>query len=151
MSNTQTALKSNQGQQAAPIRLTFEELTDNEQQLVVFLGTEGRPVYTITEIMEGLNWHLGRTGRARGNSRVRNTLRRLVRSKWVAHSDEIGDGKYRISVGGFNRLTKVAETIDQPAAAPSKAKPAKKAETLTSVPPVLVTPAPVSSETEQDF
>jgi len=128
--STQT-LKSNQGQQASPLRLTFEELSENEQQLVTFLGVEGRPVFTIKEIMEGLGWHLGRMGKARGNSKVRNTLRRLVRSNWATHSEDIGDGKYRITLAGLNKLKKLADEVESPA--PKKHKPSK-AETKTEQP-----------------
>jgi hypothetical protein len=120
--STQT-LKSNQAQASGDLRLSFEELTENEQQLVSFLGEEGRPVYTIKEMMEGLGWHLGRSGRARGNSKVRNTLRRLVRSHWVGHQEEIGDGKYRITLQGLNRLKKLAESVETTTAKPKKHRP----------------------------
>lgn len=131
--STQT-LKSNQGQASSPLRLTFEELSANEQEMVIFLGVEGRPVFTIKELMEGLGWHLGRTGKARGNSKVRNTLRRLVRSHWVSHQSEIGDGKYRISTSGLNRLMKLAETVENENKAPKKHKPAKATEAKTEQP-----------------
>lgn len=135
--STQT-LKSNQGQASSPLRLTFEQLSDNEREMVIFLGVEGRPVFTIKELLEGLGWHLGRTGRARGNSKVRNTLRRLVRSNWVGHQSEIGDGKYRITLQGFNKLVKVAESVEnenKAAPAPKKHKPAKtEQETKTEQP-----------------
>jgi len=117
-------LKSNQGQQGSPLRLAFEELTENEQALVTFLGQDGRPVFSIKEMMEGLGWHLGRTGKAKGNSRVRNTLRRLVRSNWAAHDDDIGDGKYRITRAGLNQLMKLAESLEGETK-PKKHKPAK--------------------------
>lgn len=120
-----TTLKSNQGQQGSPLRLAFEELTDNEQALVTLLGVEGRPVFTIKEMVESLGWHLGRAGKAKGNSRVRNTLRRLVRSNWATHDDDIGDGKYRITRAGLNQLLKLAESLEKGEKAPKKHKPAK--------------------------
>lgn len=122
--STQTEFKSNQGQQAGALRLSFEDMTKNEQALITFLDQEDRPVFSIKEIMEGLNWHRGPGGRAKGNSRVRNTLRRLVRAKWLSHPDEVGDGKYRLSLQGKNRLDKlVSEASEAPA--PKKHKPKK--------------------------
>lgn len=133
MSTQTTEFKSTQGQQAGTLRLSFEELTENEQKLVMFLDQEDRPVFAIKEIMEGLNWHRGPGGRAKGNSRVRNTLRRLVRAKWVSHETEVGDGKYRLSLSGKNRLDKLAEEAKvSPAPAPRKHKP-KKAEPTPEV------------------
>lgn len=141
--STQT-LKSNQGQQGSPLKLAFDELSENEQQLVTFLGAEGRPVYTIKEMMEGLGWHLGRMGRARGNSKVRNTLRRLVRSNWVGHKDDIGDGEYRITLRGYNQLVKLASEVDSEQ--PKKHKPAKTEPDTATPPPAAATSAAVSAE-----
>lgn len=138
---TQNNLKSNQGQQGPELHLAFEELNENEQQLVCFIGQEGRPVFTIKEMMEGLGWHLGRTGRARGNSRVRNTLRRLVRSRWVAHEDEIRDGRYRISIRGMNQLVKLAEAQNENAPSkPRKHKPTKKTTAAKTEPETTAAP-----------
>lgn len=157
--STQTEFKSNQGQQAAPLRLSYEDMTDNERALVGFLDQEDRPVFTIKEIMEGLNWHRGPGGRAKGNSRVRNTLRRLVRAKWLSHPDEVGDGKYRLSVQGKNRLDKLVEEAGEKktSAAPKKHKAApKKDETkavLAKLAAVGLTPADVAkvANEEQEF
>jgi hypothetical protein len=134
MSNTQTEFKSSQGQRAGALQLHFEELTKNEQLLVTCLAVEGRPVRTIQEIMEALGWHKIRGGRARGCSRVRNTLRRLVRSQWVNHDTEVGDGKYRLSKNALDRLRRLVK--DTEPAKPTKAKPA---------------PTPAPAATEQEF
>jgi hypothetical protein len=120
MSTQTTEPKSSQGQRAGALQLHFEELTKNEQLLVSALAIEGRPVMTIKEIMEDLNWHRIPGGRARGNSRVRNTLRRLVRSQWVIHESEIGDGKYRLSKNALDRLRRLVKDTEP-------AKPAKVA------------------------
>lgn len=109
---------SPQGQRAGALQLTFHELTKNEQLLVTFMAQEKRPVHSIVEIMEGLNWHKMKGGRARGCSRVRNTLRRLVRSQWLVHSTEIGDGKYRLSKNGLDRLRRIVKEDDKPNAKP---------------------------------
>lgn len=111
MSTQTTELKSTQSQRAGALQLRFEQLTKNEQLLVSFCAREGRPVFSITELMEGLNWHKMKGGRARGCSRVRNTLRRLVRSQWLVHETEIGDGKYRLSKNGLDRLRRLNDAI----------------------------------------
>lgn len=115
MSKT-TELKSTQSQRAGALQLRFEQLTKNEQLLVSHCAREGRPVFTIKELAEGLGWTRMKgsetmTGRARGVSRVRNTLRRLVRSQWLIHDTEIGDGKYRLSKNGLDRLRRLNDTL----------------------------------------
>lgn len=142
--STQT-LKSNQGQQGSPLKLAFEELSENEQQLVTFLGVEGRPTFTIKGLMEGLGWHLGRTGKARGNSKVRNTLRRLVRANWVGHKSEIGDGEYRITLRGFNQLVKLATEVANDEK-PKKHKPAKTEPEVAAPPPAAETTSSASAD-----
>jgi hypothetical protein len=128
--STQTEFKSNQGQQAEGLRLKFEDMSDNEKEIVILLAKPERPVMTIKEIMEALNWHRGPGGRARGNSRVRNTMRRLVRSRWVGHKSEVGDGLYRISTSALTKLEKLLdEPQAAPAPAPKKHKAAKKDDT----------------------
>lgn len=118
--STQTAneFKSTQGQRAGALQLHFDELTKNEQLVVVNLAQEGRPVLSIVEIMELLNWHKMKGGRARGCSRVRNTLRRLVRSQWLVHDTEVGDGKYRLSKNGLDRLRRIDQELKKPTGKP---------------------------------
>ena len=118
---TKTEFPSSQGQRAGALQLHFEELTENEQLLVSSLAIEGRPVRSIKEIMEDLNWHRIKGGKARGCSRVRNTLRRLVRSQWVIHESEVGDGKYRLSKNALDRLRRLVKETEP--AKPVKAKP----------------------------
>lgn len=118
--STQTQFKSTQGQRAGALQLHFEELTKNEQLLVTSLAIDGRPVRNINEIMEDLNWHRIQGGRARGCSRVRNTLRRLVRSQWVTHESEVGDGKYRLTKNALDRLRRLVKETE-PVKAPKAA------------------------------
>ena len=113
MSKT-TEFKSTQGQRAGALQLTFEQLTKNEQLLVTLCTREGRPVFTIVEMMEGLNWHKMKGGRARGCSRVRNTLRRLVRAQWLIHATDVGDGKYRLSKNALDRLRRLNKELKKP-------------------------------------
>jgi hypothetical protein len=135
---TKTEFTSSQGQRAGALQLHFEELTENEQLLVSSLAIEGRPVRNIKEIMEDLNWHRIKGGRARGCSRVRNTLRRLVRSQWVTHESEVGDGKYRLTKNALDRLRRLVKETE----------PAKPAKVATTKPKLTVVPAPA---TEQEF
>lgn len=136
---TKTEFKSSQGQRAGALQLHFEELTKNEQLLVTSLAIEGRPVRSIKEIMEDLNWHKIQGGRARGCSRVRNTLRRLVRSQWVVHESEVGDGKYRLSKNALDRLRRLVKDTE----------PVRPAKAATPKPKLAVVPAP--AVTEQEF
>jgi hypothetical protein len=129
MSTQTTEWKSNQGQRAGALQLRFEELTKNEQLLVSHCAQEGRPTFTIKELAEGLGWTRMRgsetmSGRARGISRVRNTLRRLVRAQWLIHASEVGDGKYRLSKNGLDRLRRLDDVLKKnPKAAVSSPAP----------------------------
>jgi hypothetical protein len=110
-----------QGQDAQPIDgLSFTELNRHEQALVLTLNGEGtgvREYKTIVELMYANNWHV--LGKAKGNSRVRNSLRRLVRGTWVEHAEKIGDGRYRITEAGRKRLRRFeAKSAEESAAKP---------------------------------
>ena len=50
---TTNGKSSDQGQRAGALQLTFNELTKNEQLLVSHCAQDGRPVFTIVELMEG--------------------------------------------------------------------------------------------------
>lgn len=86
------------GQRGPALELKVEDLNPNELAVLRFLTVdgEGRRAYTISEIMEGLGWH--EPSRLKGNSRVRNSLRRLVRAHWVEHPQKMGDGRYQAIV-----------------------------------------------------
>lgn len=86
------------GQSGPVLDLKVEDLNPNELAVLRFLTVdgEGRRAYTISEIMEGLGWH--EPSRLKGNSRVRNALRRLVRARWVEHPNRIKDGRYQAIV-----------------------------------------------------
>lgn len=127
MSKKDTTTKHAQGQTAPELKLQYEELTKNEQKVVQALAQPGRPVLTIKELVEACGWKSLRasdantefTGKVRGNSRVRNSLRRLVRAKWVENAEERGKGTYRLSKRGGDRLRRLkpaarTTTAEQP-------------------------------------
>lgn len=104
------------GQCGAPIELGYEDLTERERKVVDALRADsGRPVKSINELIDACNWaslsskSATLTGRALGNSRVRNQLRRLVRSSWVENAEGRGKGKYRLTQAAVKRLKRVAK------------------------------------------
>jgi hypothetical protein len=105
MSKKQEQPKSNQGQRGRKSEVSFEELTKNEKRVAIALSESPEPILTIKELVEACGWKSLRAsgsndeflGKARGNSRVRNSLRRLVRGKWVRHAKTIGDGRYKLT------------------------------------------------------
>ena len=116
--------KQKQGQRAGELKLHHSELTANEKKLVGVLAQPGRPVLTIKELMHACKWDK-RLGKARGNSRVRNTLRRLVRAKWVGHPETVGDGRYRLTKEAASRLRRLKpakRTVKKKTAAPEPQK-----------------------------
>lgn len=93
-----TSLAQSRGQSGVTLCLGLGDLNKSELAVLVFLTGDGtiRHSYRIAEIMEGLGWH--KSSRLRGNSRVRNSLRRLVRARWVEHAKISGDGTYQVLV-----------------------------------------------------
>ena len=87
------------GQSGKRIELALDQLNDNEREVVRALS-ETRSRMKIREIQEYLGWH--RPDRAKGNSRVRNALRRLVRAGLVGHDKSLGDGTYVVATSGPN-------------------------------------------------
>jgi hypothetical protein len=102
-----TTAKYIQGQLGAKIELEFEDLTKHEQLVVASLASSDRIVKTIRQIQNDCGWVKAPIGKARGNSRVRNALRRLVRANWVEHENEIGDGRYRLSCDALPKLLRL--------------------------------------------
>lgn len=118
---------SHQGQRGAPIQLGFEDLNEKEQSLLTLLNGEGhgrREVYTLWEAVYGLGWEKVRGGKTRGNSWVRNCLRRLVRARFVEHASEVGDGTYRITKSGRNAVN---QHYGWTSAVPAKPKRTRRA------------------------
>ena len=115
MSTKQEALKSKQGQRGKKYDLPFEDLTKNEKKVVLALAESPEPILTIKELVEACGWKSLRAsnsndefkGHARGNSRVRNSLRRLVKGRWVQHARSYGDGRYRLTDRAVAELRKV--------------------------------------------
>jgi hypothetical protein len=109
MSNEeQMAKKTSQGQGAGAIEISLDKLNDNERAVLGALA-EGEGM-KIREIVYRLGWNLCACGGCKsdggatpcynkGNSRVRNSLRRLVRGGFVLHGKNIGDGRYRAASG----------------------------------------------------
>lgn len=115
-----------QGQMAEELTVPFDKLNQHEQAIVNVLNVKGRPEMTIKELMEANNWHK-QLGKAKGNSRVRNSLRRLVRGGWVMHPEDIGDGRYFLTKTGADRLRRFKGKGTKKAAAKKSAKKAAKA------------------------
>jgi len=92
-------------QRGKNIDLTLDMLNANERAVLDTLNAEGRGTpepMKIAEIMLANQWHI--PDKAKGNSRVRNSLRKLVRGQWVTHSVEFGDGRYVITEAGREAL-----------------------------------------------
>jgi hypothetical protein len=117
MTKKNEATKSQQGQEGPELQLHFSELRESEQRVVTALAQPGRPVLTIKELVEACGWkslHASEAnaefkGKARGNSRVRNSLRRLVRSQWVENAEAKGKGTYRLTVKASARLRRLVK------------------------------------------
>lgn len=128
--------KSSQGQNGPELKLHYSELTPNERKVVDALAQEGRPVLSIKELVKACGWSSLRAseandefkGKVRGNSRVRNSLRRLVRSNWVENAEERGRGTYRLSKKGSDRLRRT-EKEDKPKS--RKAAPQATEQTIS--------------------
>lgn len=78
--------------------MVLDTPNENELDVMRFLigDNDGRRAYRIAEIMEGLGWH--KPSPAKGNSRVRNAMRRLVPARWVEHAKTFGDGTFQAIV-----------------------------------------------------
>jgi len=82
------------GQSGERLVLKFEQLNPNEKAVVQCLRRAGAKM-KIGEIVEANGW--GVPCKTKGNSMVRNALRRLVRSGMVVHNKVIGDGTYLVA------------------------------------------------------
>lgn len=99
------------GQSGEVLALTLEKLNKNELAVLRTLNAEGvgdRPPMKIAEVMLANSWHI--PDKAKGNSRVRNSLRKLVRGQWVEHAKSIGDGTVRITELGRAALGRTVST-----------------------------------------
>ena len=82
------------GQSGKALELTIDQLNPGEKAVLSCLQTAGTKL-KIRQIVEINGWD--NPSITKGNSRVRNALRRLVRSGMVIHSKQIGDGTYQAS------------------------------------------------------
>jgi len=129
------------GQSAEPRQLHYTDLTPRERKVVNALAQPGRPVLHLSEIVDACGWTRPKPkdgelrGKALGNNRVRNQLRRLVPSEWVENAEERGKGTYRLTAKARDRLKRLATTpADGAAKEPhkrTKRAPAKEAPAVT--------------------
>jgi predicted MarR family transcription regulator len=102
--------KTTECQHGPEINLPVEKLNPHERAVIRTLadasGGRRRPK-KIVDIMHDNDWD--KIGLAKGNSRVRNALRRLVRGKLVEHPEKIGDGFYRLTPTGKRKAKKLIE------------------------------------------
>lgn len=86
------------GQSGPPLELTKERLNSKEEKIVTYLSGEANPV----TIIALASICFGDQLTSKANSWVRNSLRRLVRAKWV---EKVGQGTYRLTEMGHSRYT----------------------------------------------
>lgn len=79
------AVKGSSGQSGPALSLTFEDLNPNEKAVVSCLQLADQPM-NIGQIMAVLGWD--QPCKVKGNSRVRNALRRLARASLIARPDK---------------------------------------------------------------
>jgi hypothetical protein len=79
------------GQCGKALNLTFDQLNVNEQTVLSCLRGAGERM-KIGQIVIDNGWD--KPSKTKGNSMVRNAMRRLVRSGMVLHNSKIGDGTY---------------------------------------------------------
>lgn len=94
MSKVESTGKASSGQQGKALSLTFEQLNSNEKSVLTVLQAAGEK-RKISSVVRSLGWD--EPCKVKGNSKVRNALRRLVRSGLVMHNKQIGDGTYMAS------------------------------------------------------
>lgn len=89
------------------MKLDFESLNPDEEQIVLFLNGKGvgvREAYDNAGLREGLKWKDGKSKKTgehqegQASSRVRNALRRLVAYNWVEPTDETTAERLRKAV-----------------------------------------------------
>lgn len=126
------------GQSAEAKGMEFGQFNTSEQRIMAVLDPNGsgtRTILTLNELVAATGWQK-KFGAKRGNSKVRNALRRLVREGFVEHPVDLKDGQYRMSQRGRNAANKAKS------AAPVKAPRRAKAVTV----PVVETPVFVEAQ-----
>ena len=90
------------GQQGKALNIAPDQLNPNEKYVLDALRDDGGKM-EISSIVNALGWDIPQVpfslnySKVKGNSRVRNALRRLVREGLVMHNTQIGDGTYMAS------------------------------------------------------
>lgn len=98
------------GQSGPPLTLVKEKLNSKETKVVASLQDDANPV-----AINGLAAACFSNQSAKtANSWVRNSLRRLVRGKWV---EKVGKGTYRLTEAGRNGTNGVVVSPSTPAPA----------------------------------
>jgi hypothetical protein len=85
------------GQSGPPLELTKDKLNDKEEKVVSVLQADANPMPINALATNCFSNQSAKTA----NSWVRNSLRRLVRGKWV---EKIGKGTYRLTDSGRKGL-----------------------------------------------
>jgi len=101
-----SGVSSTQGQRGTSLEMGFGDFNANEKAVLEALSRS--EAMTIKEIVVANGWQ---ADGSKGNSRVRNSLRRPVRSGWAEHTKRMGDGKYcltTIALGHFGEAAKIA-------------------------------------------
>lgn len=96
------------GQSGPPLDLSKDKLNDKETKVVAVLQDDANPVAINALATTCFSEKSAKVA----NSWVRNSLRRLVRGKWV---EKIGKGTYRLTETGRNGVAGVAKTPSTPA------------------------------------
>lgn len=96
-----TAIAPATGQSGPPLVLVADKVNPKEKAVASVLLRSGK-VLSLAEIAEAAF-----PKERKGGSWTRNSLRRLVRGRWVAKA---GPGRYRISPSGRRRLGAAAST-----------------------------------------
>lgn len=81
----------NSGQQGKALDIEVDQLNDNEKVVLATLRASGDRM-KIRQIVEATGWD--KPDKVKGNSKVRNAMRRLVRAGFALHNTAVGDGTY---------------------------------------------------------
>lgn len=94
------------GQDGPAIEVAYADLNPKEKRVVAALAAqEGRKPLTLSELADA---SFSKGAKAKRNSWVRNCMRRLTRGGWAEHAEEKGDGTYRLTKNGKDRLRRLS-------------------------------------------
>ena len=110
--------KTGGGQSGDSLELSLDRMNDNERAVLAAMGEIEISPCKNKHIAMHLGWDV--PDPKKGNLKVRNALRRLVRSGWVLHAGEIGDGQYRLADSPAPRAVEVETEADHARIAEAK-------------------------------